>query len=115
MVHGAAEEIAAGSIGEHDEGHLVRNTELTDAVKKYGCGPSGTLGVTARPQQLNPVRVDPEGAEAEKILERHPEDAATRRILGDEGRTQDDAGTGRGDPRPLPATGEDLALLPRGG
>jgi len=89
-VLGGPGRIAAGAIRKEEERDPVRHPERLDVAAEGRDPLPAAGGIATRPEQLQPVRLDPEVAQAEEVLERHPEIPASGRVLRDEGGADED-------------------------
>ena len=85
-----ARRIVARGVGEEHEHDAVRDAEPLDVAAEGVDEFAIARLVAPRPEELQPVGVDPQCPEPQEVLQRNPEIAAARGILGDEGRADED-------------------------
>ena len=97
----AARRVVARAVRKEYEDCAVGDAEPFDVTAEGVDELAVARGVAPRPEQLQPVGVDAEGAQPEEVLERHPEVAAPGRVLRHErGADEDGARHDRRDASP---------------
>jgi hypothetical protein len=117
-VLGASRRVLAAALGEEDDGDAVADPCPADVIEEGRDELAGACLGRLGPEDLQPVRVDAEGAEAEEVLEGDPEVAAPGGVFGDEGGAEED-GISRGytffaEPSAGAGSSSATALLPLG-
>src|SRR5439155_20426578 len=77
----AARRVIARAVRKEYEDCAVGDAEPFDVTAEGVDELAVARGVAPRPEELQPVSVDAEGAQPEEVLERHPEVAAPGRVL----------------------------------